>query len=78
MIGGGDGIQRLSTVDVFDMETMRSSATAPMTFPRDAHCSCTSDSRIFVFGSMGDQMTSEATFNCEYYEPQTRRQVSRS
>ncbi len=70
IIGGGDGISVLNSVSVLSLATGQTSLAAPMLHARTAHATATSESHIFAFGSMGDRLTTEATFNSEIYDPQ--------
>ncbi len=69
IIGGGDGINVLNSVSVLNLATGQISSAAPMRYVRTAHATATSESHIFVFGSMGDRLTTEATFNSEICDP---------
>ncbi len=70
IIGGGDGINVLNSVGVLNLATGQTSLAAPMLHARTAHATATSESHIFAFGSMGERLTTEATFNSEIYDPQ--------
>ncbi len=71
IIGGGDGYSMLNSVGVLNLTTGQTSSAAPMLHARTAHATAASESYIFAFGSMGDRLTTEATFNGEIYDPQT-------
>ncbi len=71
IIGGGDRYETLNSVYVLNPMTGQISSAAPMLHARIAHATAASESYIFAFGSMGDRLTTEATFNGEIYDPQT-------